>query len=115
LRADQHRWLAERALCHSGECLNTAYNTRIAQLQAARCTAKVIANTAAIEDSAGVLKRGEAWNPVTQVKVDKKTGAMSYCAHGDYCYPATSIELSACAIDAKPDVTDDEAWVFSPS
>ena len=121
LRADQHHWLVERAACNSGACLTSVYQTRIAQLQtptplhARRCTANVLSDAPAIEDPTAVLKRGAAWGPVTQVKVNKKTGAMAYCAHGDYCYPATGIEVSACSIDAKPDGTDDDEWIYTPS
>jgi uncharacterized protein len=115
LRREQNRWLAERAKCSTSSCLVALYRKRISQLQAVRCMARVRSDTPAVESPSAILKKGEEWGPVTQVRVNKKSGEISYCAHGDYCYRASGIELFACIISAKPDSEDTDEWTYNPS
>lgn len=58
-------------------------------------------------------KAGEQWGPVTQVEVDKKTGEAFYCAHGDYCYPASREWVSNCVIAHMPDDNDPDTQFYS--
>jgi hypothetical protein len=67
------------------------------------CMAVFRADTSAMENPAAVMKAGQGWGPITQVRVTKSNGQMSYCAHGDYCYPAIGVVIvSACVISDKP-------------
>lgn len=83
-----------------------------------RCMMRVTGPTPAVENPSAVLKAGTRWGPVTQIWVDRKTGAMRMCAHGDYCYPATHLAFdTACAIVATPvgeGSADPEAWLYEP-
>src|SRR4051794_9834070 len=67
-----------------------------------RCLTLVKARTPSVENPAASLSPGEHWGPVTQVRVNKRNGAMSYCAHGDYCYSASGLELSMCIVLSPP-------------
>lgn len=69
-----------------------------------RCDVRVTRPVAAVEDPDSIMQPGEAYGPITQVRINRKTGAMIYCAHGSYCYPASALELRApCRISGKPD------------
>lgn len=61
-----------------------------------------------------MLKAGQLYGPVTQVRVAKKDGSATYCAHGDYCFPAAALELvGPCRIHSTPE-DDEDAWRYSP-
>ncbi|MBS0521452.1 MAG: hypothetical protein JSR90_22330 [Proteobacteria bacterium] len=89
-----------------------------AQSKTERCMARVVRPTAAVEDPSSVLRAGEVFGPITQVQVDRRNGKISYCAHGDYCYPSTNLEfMSPCRIDsvAQPAITPgDTEWIYAP-
>lgn len=80
-----------------------------------RCLAIVKARTPATENPNAVLRQGERWGPVTQVRINKQTGAMSYCARGDYCYKSNNIEVVSCMFNSLPifnSLIDDGEWVY---
>jgi hypothetical protein len=60
------------------------------------CEAIALRDVPAIEDPSSILKRGEHDTAITQFRVDKKTGATSYCSHGGYCYLAEALQLTSC-------------------
>lgn len=58
-----------------------------------RCMARVVKDVRANEDPASTMRRGTRWGPVTQLRVNTKTGTTSFCAHGDYCYQSGAFEM----------------------
>lgn len=71
------------------------------------CRARVLEDVRAIQDSSSVMRKGTIWPNVTQFWRNPKTGATWFCAHGDYCYPATvkragkavpAIKLTNCSV-----------------
>jgi len=63
------------------------------------CLARVTADVHAIEAPDAVMHKGP-WTQITQVRISKTDGSISYCAHGDYCFPSGSIEIyTPCKID----------------
>lgn len=83
---------------------------------APRCMMRVTEATPAVENPSAMLKAGTRWGPVTQIWVDRKTGAMRACAHGDYCYPTTHLAFAtACTIPAAAaGGADPDAWLYEP-
>ncbi len=39
-------------------------------------------------------KTNGEFGPVTKIKVNKKSGKMSYCAEGSYCYNSNAFEMT---------------------
>lgn len=74
-----------------------------------RCMVRVTRDVGADEEPASVMhKNGRPFGPVTQVKIDRKSGRASYCAHGDYCYASGGLEfISPCRLD-QSDFNDNE-------
>ncbi|MGI3900529.1 MAG: hypothetical protein ACRYGP_28330 [Janthinobacterium lividum] len=74
-----------------------------------RCMARVLRDVGADEEPASVMhKGGHLFGPITQVKIGRKTGRASYCAHGDYCYGSGAMDMAApCRFD-QSDFSDDE-------
>ncbi len=77
----------------------------VAQVAAApNCLAKFRADTPAVDNPAGVAHKGATYGPITQLRINPKTGAASYCAHGDSCYPAGGLTLTRpCSFSSAPD------------
>lgn len=55
--------------------------------------AKVVKDVGAEESPSSVMKKGRVWAQITQVRVNKKSGKTTYCAHGDYCYDSSAIDI----------------------
>lgn len=80
-----------------------------------RCSVRVIKNAGAEEAPESLMRKGQTdYGLITQVRVNKKTGRMTYCAHGSYCYAASALEItSPCTL--LPDSFDDpDDFYFSP-
>lgn len=78
------------------------------------CMTRVTRATAAIENPQGVKRAGSVFGPVTQVRVEKARGRISYCAHGSSCYPSTFLEFTTpCRIEARPEFQDDEDRTYA--
>lgn len=80
-----------------------------------RCSVSVIRDVGAEEAPDSVMHRGERdFGPITQVRVNKKTGRMTYCAHGSFCYAASAFDFtSPCRLE--PDSFDDpDDYYFEP-
>lgn len=75
-----------------------------------RCMARVVRDVGSDEEPASVMHKGGAlFGPVTQVKLNRKTGRASYCAHGDYCYGSGAMDVvTPCRFD-QSDFNDDES------
>lgn len=81
---------------------------------AQRCMTRVTRATAAIENPEGVIRAGSVFGPVTQLRMERKTGRISYCAHGSSCYPSTFLEFTTrCRIEAAADYQDDEESLYA--
>ncbi len=58
------------------------------------CMARALADVAAMEAPEEVRsKKNGSFGPVTQIKIDKKSGRMYYCAKNTYCYDSNAFEL----------------------
>lgn len=81
---------------------------------AERCMVRANKPTGAIEDPAAVMKAGTNFGPITQVRINKNSGQVSYCAHGSYCYPSTWLSfVSPCRIPSFSDDTiGDERYYY---
>lgn len=51
------------------------------------CQARTLRAVPAVESPTSVLRAGQTID-VTQYRRNTRTGATSFCGHGDYCYPA---------------------------
>jgi hypothetical protein len=83
-----------------------------------RCLALFNSDTPAIEDSDSVAEKGGTIK-ISLYRVNKKTGAASFCAHGDYCYPTSGLDIiTPCTIPVSPDPpigkAFEEEWIYSP-
>ena len=78
-------------------------------MAADRCMARVVQDVGADEEPASVIHKGGAlFGPVTQVKINRKTGRASYCAHGDYCYGSGAMDIAAPCRFSQSDFSDNE-------
>jgi hypothetical protein len=74
---------------------------------APRCMMRAVRPTGAIESPASMMKAGETFGALTQVRAGRSTLRISYCAHGDYWYPATNLEfVTPCRISSLPEAGD---------
>ncbi len=70
-----------------------------------RCEVRVVKNVGAEDDPSSVLPKGSTqFGPVTSMRVIRKNGRMSYCAHGSFCYSASAFTfLSGCTFTQEPE------------
>ncbi len=58
------------------------------------CMAIALADVPAMEAPEEVRsKKDSAFGPVTQIKINKKTGRMYYCAQNTYCYDSNAFKI----------------------
>lgn len=74
------------------------------------CMARIIADVPAEEAPEQVKSKSNAdFGPVTRIKVDKKSGRMTYCAKNSYCYWSNAFEIvSPCRV--KREDSDDPTF-----
>ncbi|MGI3902268.1 MAG: hypothetical protein ACRYGP_29985 [Janthinobacterium lividum] len=61
---------------------------------APNCLARALADVAAMEAPEEIRsKSNSSFGPVTQIKINKKTGRMYYCAQNTYCYDSNAFQL----------------------
>ncbi len=59
------------------------------------CMARALADVPAMEAPEEIRsKKNGSFGPVTQIKVNKKTGRMYYCSQNTYCYDSNAFELN---------------------
>jgi hypothetical protein len=77
------------------------------------CMARILTDVPAEEAPEQMKsKSNKEFGPITQIKVNKKTGKMLYCGHNTYCYNSNAFELTTpCRI--KRDETMSDASFFS--
>jgi hypothetical protein len=63
------------------------------------CKALALRDVAAVEAPDSVLARGSYDGSVTQYRVNKQTGATTFCSHGGYCYP-THVRINGQKVEA---------------
>jgi hypothetical protein len=108
----------QRAICFATAIAITAiYSYKISS--ADLCKAIALRDVAAVEAPDSVLPRGVYDEAITQYRVNKRTGATTFCSHGGYCYP-THIRLNGqkvevlrlinCAIGARNYEDSDEIY-----
>lgn len=78
------------------------------------CMARIIADVAAEEAPEQVKSKSNAeFGPITQIKVNKKTGKMTYCASNSYCYVSNAFEITTpCRIKRDTSVSDETYFSF---
>lgn len=83
------------------------------QAKEAHCMARMIMDAPAAEAPEEVRSKSNGdFGPITQIKVNKKTGQMTYCAANSYCYVANAFELiTPCRI--KRDIVESTDTFFS--
>lgn len=58
------------------------------------CMARVLSDAPALEAPEEVKsKQSGKFGPLTQVKIEKKSGKMFYCAANSYCYGSNSFQI----------------------
>jgi hypothetical protein len=74
----------------------------------AHCMAHIVMDVPAEEAPEQVKsKSNNEFGPITQIKVNKKTGKMTYCAANSYCYNSNAFELvTPCRIKRDTDASD---------
>ena len=77
------------------------------------CSVRVVKNVGAEEAPDSVLNRGATdYGPVTQVRVNKKTGRMTFCAHGSYCYASSAFAFTSPCRLSTSEYQDEDAFFF---
>jgi hypothetical protein len=58
-------------------------------------------------------KSSKEFGPVTQIKVNKRTGKMTFCGKDTYCYNSNAFEfITPCRIKRDPDMSDGTFFSF---
>ena len=66
-----------------------------AEAKDVHCMARIIADVAAEEAPEQVKSKSNGdFGPVVQIKVNKQTGKMVFCAANSYCYNSNAFELT---------------------
>ena len=75
---------------------------------------RIIADVAAEEAPEEVKsKSNKLFGPVTQIRINKKTGRMTYCAKNSYCYWSNAFEfVTPCRIKRDDDVNSDQYFSY---
>lgn len=78
------------------------------------CMARVIADVPAEEAPEQVKSKSNAsFGPVTRIKIDKKSGRMTYCAKNSYCYWSNAFEIvSPCRIKREEASNDPTFFLY---
>jgi hypothetical protein len=78
------------------------------------CMARIIADVPAEEAPEQMKsKSNKDFGPVTQIKVNKKTGKMTFCGHNTYCYNSNAFELvTPCRIKRDESMSDANFFSF---
>ena len=81
---------------------------------APNCMARVLADVPAEEAPEQVKsKQSGTFGPVTQIKVEKKTGKMTYCAKTSYCYGSNSFEIATpCRLKLDKGLSSGDYFVY---
>ena len=59
------------------------------------CMARVLADVPALEAAEQVKsKQSGTFGPITQIKVEKSSGKMFYCAANTYCYGSNAFQIT---------------------
>lgn len=77
----------------SGLCVLVTYATPVSAEP--HCMARALADVPAKEAPEELRsKRNGSFGPVTQIKVDRKSGRMYFCGRNTYCYDSNAFELN---------------------
>lgn len=78
------------------------------------CMARALADVPAMEAPEQVRSKANgAFGPITQIKVNKKSGRMYYCAANTYCYDSNAFEITTpCRIKIDKEYTFGVNFVY---
>lgn len=78
------------------------------------CTARILTDVPAEEAPEQMKsKTNKLFGPVTQIKVNRHNGKMTFCGHDTYCYNSNAFEfVTPCRIKRDPDMTDGQFFSF---
>ena len=94
--------------------IGLALTTNAALAAEPHCMARVIADVPAEEAPEQVKSKSNAsFGPVTRIKVDKKSGRMTYCAKNSYCYWSNAFEfVTPCRIKREESTNDPTFFMY---
>lgn len=80
----------------------------------AHCMARIISDVPAEEAPEQVKSKSNGdFGPIDLIKVNKKTGKMTYCTKDSYCYVSNAFELiTPCRIKRDTSVDDASFYMF---
>ena len=78
------------------------------------CMARIISDVPAEEAPEQIKSKNNGdFGPITQMKVNRRTGKLTYCGHDTYCYSSNAFELiSPCRIKRDESMTDGTFFSF---
>lgn len=78
------------------------------------CTARILQDVPAEEAPEQMKsKTNKLFGPVAEIKVNKRTGKMTFCGKGTYCYNSNAFEfVTPCRIKRDPDMSDGNFFSF---
>jgi hypothetical protein len=78
------------------------------------CMARILVDVPAEEAPEQMKsKSNKEFGPVTQIKVNKKTGKMLFCGHNTYCYNSNAFQLiTPCRIKRDESMSDSNFFSF---
>ena len=88
--------MAAKLPCLIGLVVGVASLTPAASQAAPHCMTRILADVPAEEAPEQIKSKSNGdFGPVTQVKVNKTTGRMLYCAQNSYCYNSNAFEFTS--------------------
>jgi hypothetical protein len=78
------------------------------------CMTRILADVSALEAPEQVKSKSNGeFGPVTQIKVNRQSGRMFYCAKNSYCYDSNAFELtSPCRLKLDKSLHDPNFFVY---
>ena len=88
--------------------------TALPSQAAEHCMARMLSDAVALEAPEQVRSKSNGdFGPITEMKVNKQSGRMYFCAHDSYCYDSNAFELiTPCRIKRDSDMGDSSAYSF---
>ncbi|MCW6511067.1 hypothetical protein [Lichenifustis flavocetrariae] len=85
-----------------------------AQAEAPHCMMRILMDVPAEEAPEQMKsKTNEEFGPITQIKVNRKTGKMTFCGKDTYCYNSNAFQfITPCRIKRDPEMSDGTFFSF---
>ncbi len=86
----------------------------VAEAKDAHCMARIIYDVGAEEAPEEIKSKSNGeFGPIAQIKVNRKTGKMLFCAANSYCYNSNAFELTTpCRLKRDTTMTDTNFFYF---